>query len=101
MPSHKKMSAEEIVHIAGLVKLQLTPQEVAKFSELIPQTLATIDVLQELDTIGVEPTSNVAGLADVYRDGTQSTTLSQAEALANAPDRLKGLIATKGVFDRS
>ena len=94
------MSEDEVKKIAGLVKLELSHDEIEKFRTTIPQTLDVIDILKELDTSKTAPTSSVAGLTNVYADSTVSTTVSQNLALANAREETNGLFATKAVFDR-
>lgn len=95
-----KMSADEVKAIAKLVKLELTDSETEKFRETIPQTLDVIDILKELDTENVLPTSSVMGLQNVFKADAVSTTLSQVLALSNAHEVNKGLFVTKAVFDR-
>ena len=96
-----KMSADEVRAIAKLVKLELTDAEIEKFRETIPQTLDVIDILKELDTTKVAPTSSVTGLRNVYAVDDTKATLSQDLALSNAQEQNKGLFVTKAVFDRS
>jgi len=95
------MSEDEVKKIAGLVKLELSYDEIEKFRTTIPQTLDVIDILKELDTSKTAPTSSVAELTNVYADNTISTTLPQNLVLANAHEETNGLFATKAVFDRS
>jgi len=99
--SHVKMLADEVKSIAKLIKVGLNNEEVEKFKETIPQTLDVIDVLKELDTKDVLPTSQVTGLQNVFKDDSACATLSQELALSNAKDKERGLFVTKGVFDRS
>jgi aspartyl-tRNA(Asn)/glutamyl-tRNA(Gln) amidotransferase subunit C len=95
-----KMSREQVLTVSKLVKLDLSDAEVEKFEVTIPQTLDTIDILKELDTKNVAPTSQVTGLRNVYSDGSTKTTLSQELALSNAKETNKGLFVTQAVFDR-
>ncbi len=96
-----KLSVDEVCAIAKLVKLQLTDEEIEKFRETIPQTLDVIDILKELDTVTVVPTSSVTGLCNVYADDSTGATLPQDLALSNAHQAEKGLFVTKAVFDRT
>ena len=96
-----KMTPEQILAISRLVKLELSGAEIEKFETTIPQTLDVIDILKELDTNNVFPTSQVTGLTNVFRDGSVKTTLSKDLALSNAKEKVMGLFATKAVFNRS
>ena len=95
-----KMAREQVLAVAKLVKLSLSDAELEKFAVTIPQTLDTIDVLKELDTSKIVPTSQVTGLQNVFRDDSVTTTLTQDLALANANETNRGLFVTKAVFDR-
>lgn len=99
--SNLKMSAEQVRSIAKLVKLELSNEEVEKFRTTIPQTLDAVDILKELDTSLVLPTSQVTGLHNVFSGDNSESTLSQKLALSNAREEVKGLFATEAVFDRS
>lgn len=95
-----KMSRERVLTVSKLVKLNLSDAEIEKFQVTIPQTLDTIDILKELDTSKVIPTSQITGLHNVFRDDSVKTTLPKDLALSNAKETAKGLFVTKAVFDR-
>ena len=59
------LSEKEVVHIAKLAKLDLSDEDVLKFTGQLSSVLEYIDVLNEVDTEGVEPTSQVTGLTNV------------------------------------
>jgi aspartyl-tRNA(Asn)/glutamyl-tRNA(Gln) amidotransferase subunit C len=96
-----KMTREQVLAISRLIKVELTGAEIEKFETTIPQTLDVIDVLKELDTNNVLPTSQVTGLTNVFRDESVKTTLSKDSALSNAKEKIRGLFATKAVFNRT
>lgn len=62
------LSVEEIRKIASLSRLKLTPEEEKRYAETISAVLDYMSILKEVDTKGVEPTSQVTGLEDVYRN---------------------------------
>ncbi len=95
-----KITTEQIKKVAELAKLDITGEE-EKFTKLFIDTLKAVDVLSELDTSKVEETYQVTGLTNIYQKNNElKATLTQEEALSNADDTSKGLIVTKGVFDR-
>ena len=51
----------------------------------LSKILDYIDQLEQLDTSAVEPTAQVGGLVDVFRDDLVEESLSVAAALSNAP----------------
>lgn len=56
-----------VKHIAKLANLHLKPGEEKKFQKQFADTLQTIAIINELDTSGVQPTSQVTGLVNVIR----------------------------------
>ena len=58
----------DVKHVAKLAKLSLKPGEEDKFKKQFEETLKTVDVINELDTSDVDPTSQVTGLINVARD---------------------------------
>lgn len=57
----------DVKKVALLANLPLTPQEEQKFAEQFVDTLKVIDQINELDTAGIDPTSQVTGLVNVMR----------------------------------
>ena len=81
------ISREEVQHVARLARLHLTAEEAERMREQLDAILAYIDKLRELPVDGVEPTAHAVPLVNVMRDDALVDCLSQAAALANAPDR--------------
>lgn len=61
------LTTDEVKHIAKLAKIQLTEGEAQQFSGEISQILDFFSQLQEVNTDGVEETSQVTGLHNVAR----------------------------------
>lgn len=100
--SKPKVTKEDVKKIAELSNLEISDAEINKFAELYTDTLGYMDELNELDTSETKETYNVTGLTNVFQKEEETkTTLSQAEALRNAPEEKDNLFVTKAVFDRS
>jgi aspartyl-tRNA(Asn)/glutamyl-tRNA(Gln) amidotransferase subunit C len=82
-----KISREEVEHVARLARLELTEEEKVRMTAQLDSILGYIDKLNELDTAQVEPTTTVIPMVSVMREDVVRPSLSQEEALANAPDR--------------
>jgi aspartyl/glutamyl-tRNA(Asn/Gln) amidotransferase C subunit len=96
-----KITTDQVKKMAQLCNLNLTDSELEKFSEYFTDTMTHIDVLNELDTSDVTETFQVTGLKNVFMQGeSNKATLSKEDALMNAQTVVKGLFATKPVFDR-
>ncbi len=94
-----KLSRDEVKHVAKLANLPLIAEEETKYAEQLSHILEYVDQLNSVDTKNVEPTFNVSGQENVISKDESIASLSQKEALQNAPKKENGLFVTKGVFD--
>ena len=62
-----KFSAADIRKLARLSRLRLTDEEVARYQNELSEILAYVEQLQDVDVVGLEPTSQVTGLTNVTR----------------------------------
>lgn len=84
----------DVAHVAKLANLPLTPTEKKKFQKQFEETLKTIAVINELDTTGVEPTSQVTGLINVTRSDVIDPT-----RILPPPKYNNGYFAVPPIFD--
>lgn len=75
----------DVAYIARLAKLALTPEETSRFSEDLNQVLRYVAQLEQWDTTGVEPMYHPLPVFDAVREDIPGTSLSNSEAVANAP----------------
>ena len=80
-----ELSSEDVLRIAELARLELTPDEVELFTRQLGDILKYVEQIQSLDTTGVPPTSHVR-LRPLEREDTPHQPLPRAAALGNAPD---------------
>jgi aspartyl-tRNA(Asn)/glutamyl-tRNA(Gln) amidotransferase subunit C len=81
------ISKEEVLHVAGLARLELTEEEVERLREQLNAILEAVGKVAELDLADVEPTAHPLDLVNSWADDEPRPSLSVEEALANAPDR--------------
>lgn len=93
------LSREEVLRIAELARLELTPDEVALFARQLASILEYVEQIRALDTSGVPPTSHVMN-RPVDRPDLPIEPLPRQEALANAPEAAPhaGLFKVPRVF---
>ncbi len=101
-PKQKVMalSKEQIRHIAKLARLELSEAELKKYGGQLSDVLSYADQLQEADVEGVEPTAQVTGLENVFREDIVEE-WDDAEvkaALSRAPELEDGQIKIKRVL---
>lgn len=81
------IDTRQVERIAGLARLHLTEPEKEMFLSQLQGILDYVEKLRELDTSGVEPTSHVLALHNVFRVDERRESLPLDAALQNAPDR--------------
>jgi len=85
-----KITKQEVEHVAKLARLELSEQEKDQLTDQLSGILTYVEKLNELTTTGVEPTAHVLDISNVMRDDLPQESLSQEQALANAPDKAAG-----------
>ena len=89
----------DVKYVAHLARLNLTPEEEQKFGAQLAQVLGYIEKLKELDVSQVEPTAHAMPLMNVTRPDQISPSLSNEEALRNAPAAANGLFMVPKIVD--
>ena len=75
----------KIDQIAELARLNLKPEERVRLSKNLEEILAYVDQLQEVKTEGIEPTSHVLSIENVFRkDRVKPSEISEG-VLKHAP----------------
>lgn len=93
-----KKTTLDVSHIAKLANLPLTKTEEELFSKQLSYTLSYVEQLDEVETKEIEPTAQVTGLINVFREDVITPGLSQEDALKNAPAQYKGFFKVKAIF---
>ena len=94
----KELTKKEVEHVAGLAKISLSDKEVEKFRGQLEEILGLVSRLQEVETKNVKPLSQTTGLKNVWREDKIEPSLSQTEALSNAPNQKKGYFKVKPIL---
>lgn len=82
-----QVSTDDVRRLAYLSNLQLSAQEVEGLKADIASILAYVGQLNELNTEHVEPTYQVTGLENVWReDEVQNEAVTREQLLALAPE---------------
>jgi aspartyl-tRNA(Asn)/glutamyl-tRNA(Gln) amidotransferase subunit C len=94
-----KISREEVLHIALLARLGLTDEEVDRLSEQLSNILENFEILQQVDTTDIPPTTQSIALQDVVSDDSIAPSLPSNEVLANAPQKEGDLFKVRAVLE--
>lgn len=82
-----KLTRDDVLDLARLARLDLSEEEIAEFMDELPQLLAYVEQLQQLDTEGLQPTNQVSGLTNVTRDDKEmSYGYKPKDLLENVPE---------------
>ena len=81
------ISTSDIQHLASLSSLALADNEVDGLRQDLEKIITYIEKLNELDTTDVEPTYQVTGLENVWRDDEIQTDVGRDELLKLAPEQ--------------
>ena len=81
------ISTSDIQHLASLSSLALADDEVDGLRQDLENIIGYIEQLGKLDTAGVEPTYQVTGLENVWRDDEVQPGISRDELLNLAPEK--------------
>ncbi|MBW4083787.1 Asp-tRNA(Asn)/Glu-tRNA(Gln) amidotransferase subunit GatC [Paenibacillus sp. S150] len=93
------ITVKDVQHVARLARLHLSPEEEAKLTEQMNAILQYAEKLNELDTEHVKPTTHVLQVSNVMRDDVVKESLSQEEALLNAPEAEDGHFKVPAVLE--
>ena len=94
-----KISLDDIEKVSKLARIGLNDQETADMAIEVSSILSFVETIQAVNTDGIEPTSQVTGLTDVWReDEIKKSPVSPKEILAGAPQVQDGYVKVKKVL---
>jgi aspartyl-tRNA(Asn)/glutamyl-tRNA(Gln) amidotransferase subunit C len=94
MPDHI-----DVKYVAHLARLALTPEEEQKIGAQLESVLHYVEKLKEVDVSGVEPTAHAFPLVNVTRLDEVQPSLSNEQALRNAPATANGLFIVPKIVE--
>ena len=93
------ITREEVRHVAMLFRMGLSEDDIAKFQQQLSQIIDYFQVLQQVDTQGVPPTSHTLPLKNVMRDDEPHPSYPTKDILANAPLCEGGFFRVRAVLE--
>lgn len=98
-PKSTQITPEEVARIAELARLSLTDEEAVAMQHDLARILEYVEMLEELDTHGVEPTAHTFAVATPTRADVPSTPLDPELAVSNAPEKAGTAFLVPKVID--
>jgi aspartyl-tRNA(Asn)/glutamyl-tRNA(Gln) amidotransferase subunit C len=89
----------DVKYVAHLARLALSPEEEQKIAAQLKDVLGYIEKLKEVDVSGVEPTAHAFPLVNVTRPDEIRPSMSQEDALRNAPAHANGLFLVPKIVE--
>jgi aspartyl-tRNA(Asn)/glutamyl-tRNA(Gln) amidotransferase subunit C len=93
------LSKDEVLHVARLARIGVTDADVEKFQHQLSVILDNFEVLRQIDTSGVEPTTHTLPLENVMAADEPMDSLTSDDVLANAPLQYEGYLRVRAVLD--
>jgi aspartyl-tRNA(Asn)/glutamyl-tRNA(Gln) amidotransferase subunit C len=89
----------DIHRIAGLARLELSPDEESRLGAELSNVLDYIKLLEEVDVRAVEPMAHAVPHSNVVRADAVRPSLSHADALSQAPSQSNGLFIVPRIVE--
>ncbi len=96
-----KIDESQVRRVALLARLELSDREIAQFSTQLSAIVEYIEKLNELDTENVEPLAHCLPVHNVFREDQVRPSLTNEQALANAPDQADGYFKVPKILEDS
>ena len=94
------MAAEiDVKYVAHLARISLSPEEEHKLASQLGNILGYVEKLKEVDVSGVEPTAHAFPLVNVTRPDEARPSMSNDDALRNAPAQANGLFIVPKIVE--
>lgn len=94
-----KITSKDVEKVALLSRLELNDGDMEKMTGQLNSILDYIDVLNQVDTEGVQPTAHVLPMKNVMREDVVKLSLARDLALSNAPESEEGYFKVPKVVE--
>lgn len=95
------ITRKDVEHVARLARLALSDEEIATFEEQLSKILDHAERVTQMDTEGIPPTSSAIPLANVFRSDEPQESLTNEQALSNAPEAESGHFRVPRILEDS
>lgn len=79
------ISTDDVKHVAKLARLELTDEEINKYSKQLGDILKYVEQMNEVDTTGIEPMPHAIPVYNVMREDEVKYEQTKEELMKNAP----------------
>jgi aspartyl-tRNA(Asn)/glutamyl-tRNA(Gln) amidotransferase subunit C len=93
------ISRDVVAHLAQLAHIAMSDDELARMAGELDSIVAAVASVSEVAGDDVPATSHPIPLTNVFREDVVGETLTQEEALQNAPDQEDGRFKVPAILD--
>lgn len=94
-----KMTKEEAVEVAHLARLAITDEEAEHFADQLEAITNAMELLNELDTDNVEPTTHVLPMVNVLREDKSVPGLDRELVMKNVKEHEGGQVKVPTILE--
>ena len=95
----ERITSDEVRHLSVLARVGMTDDEIDLMRDQLSHILDNIDILNQVDTEGVEPTGHSVDVDSVMREDESTPSSPVEDVMANAPDREEDHIRVRAVLE--
>ena len=89
----------DLQHVVKLARIELSLEEEQRIGPQLSEIIQYVEKLNELDVDEIEPTAHVVQLTNVLREDQPRPSLSQDDAMRNAPKSANGLFVVPKIVE--
>ena len=89
----------DLQHVVKLARIELSAEEEQRIGPQHLEIIQYVEKLNELDVDEIEPTAHVVQLTNVLREDQPRPSLSQDDAMRNAPKSANGLFVVPKIVE--
>ena len=95
-PDHMQI---DLQHVVKLARIELSVEEEQRIAPQLSEIIQYVEKLNELDVEDIEPAAHAVQLTNVLREDQLRPSLSQDDAMRNAPKSAKGLFVVPKIVE--
>ena len=93
------ISRDEMIHLANLAKIEMSSEDLTSYSEEMSSIIEEMDKIKAVDTSAIDISISKDLPESHMREDIVGGSLTNSEALANAPAKEKGLFSVTRVVE--
>jgi len=94
-----KITQEEVTHVANLSKLKFSKEDTAAFATTLSKIVDMVELLSEVDTTGIAPTTTMADCKTVLRPDVAEEGTDRDLLFKNVPEKDNYYIKVPAILD--